>query len=60
MAMLDVHLSGESPAAGVLCCGVTSPGEGLGLNSSALAAAPATVLVCCNADLLGGEPGLRC
>ena len=55
-----VHFSGESSAAKALCCGMKSPGEGLGLETPALIAAVAAgVPVCSGTPLLGDGVGLR-
>ena len=55
-----VHFSGESSAAKALCCGIKLPGEGLGLEISALtAAAAAGVLLCSGTPLLGDGVGLK-
>ena len=59
-ALLVVHFSGESSAAKALCCGMKLPGEGLGLEISALTAGVAAgVLLCSGTPLLGDGVGLR-
>ena len=59
-ALLVVHFSGESSAAKALCCGMKLPGEGLGLQVSALMPAVAAgVLVCSGTPRLGDGVGLR-